>query len=46
MICRKLYAQPMEESCFLDPTVLNECYPLRDLHTMYIGEITQLLTQE
>ncbi len=43
LVCRKLYRQDMEESCFLDPSLLGKWYPEKDLHRMYVGEIEQVL---
>lgn len=41
LVCRKLYAQPMSEDSFTDREVLEQDYPNRDLHTIYIGEIVK-----
>ena len=41
LVCRKLYAQPMSEECFVDKEVLEKDYPKRDLHTVYVGEIVK-----
>lgn len=46
LVCRKLFAQPMEESSFLDPSVISKWYPDRDFHTLYIAEITKVLIRE
>lgn len=46
LICRKLFAQPMEESSFLDASVISGWYPEKDFHTLYIAEITKVLIQE
>ena len=43
LICKKLYAQPMEKGCFTVETVYGRNYPQGDLHTMYIGEIVKVL---
>lgn len=42
LVCRKLYAQDLEPSCMLEPTILDH-YPQQDYHRMYIGEITRIL---
>ncbi len=39
LVCRKLFKQPMLEESFLDRTVIEQNYPERDLHTVYVGEI-------
>lgn len=46
MICRKLYAQELEEDCFIDPSLAGVNYPGRDYHTMYVAEIEKILVQE
>lgn len=46
LVCRKLYRAPMVEEGFLDKTVLEDNYPQRDLHTMYIGEIVKILVPD
>jgi len=38
--CRKLYSTVFEQSRFHDQSVVDDKYPQRDFHTMYIGEIT------
>ncbi|BCJ94590.1 flavin reductase [Anaerocolumna cellulosilytica] len=46
LICRKLFAQPYTEAAFLDTSILDINYPKKDLHTLYIGEITKVLIKE
>lgn len=41
LVCRKLYRAPIVEEGFLDQKVLNDAYPQRDFHDMYIGEIVE-----
>ncbi len=38
--CKKLYNYVLKEEEFNDTTLMNEMYPERDFHTVYIGEIT------
>ncbi|MCD8284475.1 MAG: flavin reductase family protein [Opitutae bacterium] len=46
LLCRKLYAQPMGEEFFLDGgKVVKSCYPLKDFHTLYVGEIEKVLSE-
>lgn len=45
-ICRKLYHQGLREEGFDDAEPLENNYPDRDLHTMYIGEIVDVLKAE
>lgn len=46
LVCRKLYQAPLVEEGFLDKSVLEENYPHRDLHDIYIGEIVKILSAE
>ena len=46
LVCRKLYRAPLLEECFVDKSVVEDCYPKRDLHDMYIGEITKVYVKE
>lgn len=46
MVCRKLYRAPVVEEGFLDRRIVEDCYPNRDFHDMYIGEIVKVLVQE
>ena len=45
-ICRKLYAQDMNEESFIDKDVQNICYPNKDFHTLYIAEIEKVMIKE
>jgi flavin reductase (DIM6/NTAB) family NADH-FMN oxidoreductase RutF len=38
-VCRKLYSQDMTEASFHDRELLEQMYPQRDLHRMYVGAI-------
>jgi len=46
LVCRKLYRAPIKEEYFLQRSVLEKNYPLRDFHDMYIGEIVEVLVAE
>lgn len=37
--CKKLYSMVLKEEEFDDKTPMNDMYPERDFHTVYIGEI-------
>jgi flavin reductase (DIM6/NTAB) family NADH-FMN oxidoreductase RutF len=37
--CRKLYTHDFDPSRFLDPSIGSDCYPGKDYHRMFIGEI-------
>jgi flavin reductase (DIM6/NTAB) family NADH-FMN oxidoreductase RutF len=46
LVCRKLYQAPLREEGFLDREVLEDCYPERDFHDLYIGEIVKVLVSD
>lgn len=46
LVCRKIYRAPLLEEGFLDKSVLEDCYPKRDLHDMYVGEICKVYVKE
>lgn len=46
LVCRKLYQAPLKEEYFLDKEVMEEQYPKRDFHDLYIGEIVKVLAGE
>jgi len=41
--CRKLYHAPIAEEGFVDPSIVEENYPDRDFHEMYVGKIEKIL---
>ncbi len=42
LVCKKLYAQRLEESGFFYEELIEKNYPQKDYHTMYIGEIVHV----
>lgn len=46
LIGRKLYAQSLEESSFIEKNIIETCYPEKDYHTMYVVEIETILEAE
>lgn len=46
LVCRKLFRMPLKEEYFLDKAVMEDCYPSRDFHDMYIGEIVKVLVKD
>ncbi len=46
LVCRKLYRDHLKEEGFVDREVLDEYYPNRDLHSVYIGVIEKILVKE
>jgi flavin reductase (DIM6/NTAB) family NADH-FMN oxidoreductase RutF len=45
LACRKLYFQDIRPDRFLDPAI-NELYPGKDYHRMYIGEVVKAVERE
>lgn len=43
VFCRKLYAQDLLAECFVDKSIIAECYPGSDFHRAYVGQITKML---
>ncbi len=43
--CRKLYAQDIAQTHFVDQTISARNYPKQDFHRMYIGEIIRCLVR-
>lgn len=41
LICRKLYVGKLHEENFLDKELMDDNYPRRDFHSIYIGEIVK-----
>ena len=46
LVCRKLYRASLVEEGFIDRQVMEENYPDRDFHDLYIGEIIKVLIKE
>jgi flavin reductase (DIM6/NTAB) family NADH-FMN oxidoreductase RutF len=44
--CKKLYSTVIEEDEFIDKKVVEDKYPNKDFHTMYVGEITGVWIKE
>ena len=42
-VCRKLYADDMRGEKFVDGTIDSACYPGKDYHRVYVGEVVQVL---
>jgi flavin reductase (DIM6/NTAB) family NADH-FMN oxidoreductase RutF len=43
--CRKLYTHDFDPAGFLDPAIDKDCYPDKDYHRLFIGEITAYRTR-
>lgn len=46
LICRKMYAQPLEEKWFLDKEADKKWYEEKDYHIMYVVEVEKVLVKE
>ena len=46
LVCRKMYAQELKEEGFFYQETLDQSYPQRDFHTMYVGKIETILVNE
>ena len=43
LVCRKLYAQDFDPSCFIEKAIDKANYAAHDYHRQYIGEIVKVL---
>ena len=46
LVCKKMYAAELQESGFIYQDTINESYPQRDFHTMYVGKIEKVLVRD
>lgn len=46
LVCRKLYADTIKPECFIDTECDTKNYPTHDYHTMYIGEVVEVLKKK
>lgn len=46
LVCRKLYRGSLTEKGFLDQEIVEDCYPNRDFHDFYVGQIVKVLVNE
>lgn len=46
IVCRKLYRAPLLEEGFVDKEIVEDNYPNRDFHDLYIGEILKVYVKE
>ncbi len=44
--CRKMYADELREAAFLDRTPVEQWYPQRDFHTLYVLEIERAYVKQ
>ena len=45
-VCKKIYKSPLLEAGFISKDIVEENYPQRDFHDMYIGEILKVYVKE
>ena len=45
MVSRKLYQAPVVEEGFLDKELMDDCYPNKDFHDLYVGHIVKVLVK-
>lgn len=45
LLCKKLYAQPMNAESFIDKSLIDKWFAAGDFHTLYIAEITKVLAK-
>lgn len=45
IFAKKLFAQPINEDAFIDKSIIDQWYPSKDFHILYIAEITKILTK-
>jgi flavin reductase (DIM6/NTAB) family NADH-FMN oxidoreductase RutF len=47
VVCgKKIYVSEFKEENFLDPTIIDSKYPLRDYHKVYVCEIEKVLIKD
>lgn len=45
-ICKKLYAQFIDPTCFIDPALDASMYPEKDYHMLYVAEVEKIFALE
>ncbi len=45
-VCKKLYASELKEGGFLYKDTVDDNYPQKDFHTMYVGKIEKVLVRD
>ena len=45
ILCRKMAAVPITEDSFTDASIMEKWYATNDMHTMYVGEIIDVLAR-
>ena len=45
ILCKKMAAVPIDETTFTDPSISKKWYADKDMHTMYVGEIIDVMAR-
>lgn len=45
VVCKKMAAVPLTEDTFIDPAIKDKFYQAGDFHTMYVGEIIEVMAR-
>ena len=45
ILCKKMAAVPITEDTFLDKSIMEKWYSDKDMHTMYVGEILDVMAR-
>ena len=46
LVGRKIYVDRFKEECFIDKTIIDEKYPKRDYHDVYVLEIEKVIVKD
>lgn len=46
IICKKIHGQVIDPNCFVDKSIDEVCFPRKDYHTMYVGEVMKVLIRQ
>ena len=46
IVCKKLYRGQLQEENFMTDAIVNSCYPEKDFHYVYVGEIMGIYENE
>jgi len=45
IICKKLYKHQFDPACFIDNSIDANCYPDKDYHECFVGEVVKVLAE-
>lgn len=46
IFAKKLFVQPITESSFIDKSIIEQWYPIKDFHYLYIAEVKKVLEKK